>query len=102
MCFVFFFVARTYVIVGSKIVRPGTLYRVIVTLLEDKDPLAVRASLIRDGVELASASASTVGGQTQTLAMQVRRGTYPIGNFCLINYFSFSSGLLYRNYWIYR
>lgn len=42
----------TYLIIASKIVRPSTIYQVVVQLLEEAKPMRVRAALSRDGVEV--------------------------------------------------
>ncbi|KAG8180373.1 hypothetical protein JTE90_025423 [Oedothorax gibbosus] len=45
----------TYFVTASKTVRPGQVYRVTVTVFKSSAPISVRASIQRDGVELASA-----------------------------------------------
>ena len=42
----------TYKIIASRIVRPSTIYQVVVSLLEEAKPMRVRAALSRDGVEV--------------------------------------------------
>ena len=42
----------TYLILASKIVRPSTIYQVVVSLLQEAEPMRVRAALSRDGVEV--------------------------------------------------
>ena len=42
----------TYKIIASQIVRPSTIYQVVVSLLEEAKPMRVRAALSRDGVEV--------------------------------------------------
>lgn len=46
----------TYFIVASRMVRPGQLYRVAVQVLSTQQPIAVRASIARDGVEMSADS----------------------------------------------
>lgn len=62
---------RTYFIVASKLVRPGQLYRVSVTILQEKQPLTVRASISRNGVEMTSDYKAVKEGITETLLMRV-------------------------------
>lgn len=45
----------TYFVLASRIVRPGQVYRVSVTIYKSTSPIYVRASLQRNGVELSSA-----------------------------------------------
>lgn len=45
---------RTYFIVASKRVRPGHIYKVAVNILKADHSVNIRASIQRDGVELAS------------------------------------------------
>lgn len=64
---------------ASKLVRPGQLYRVSVTVLHEKQPLTVRASISRDAVEMTSDYKAIKEGITETLLMrvicfQLRRG----------------------------
>lgn len=61
----------TYFIVASKLVRPGQLYRVSVTVLQEKQPLTVRASISRNGVEMTSDYKAVKEGITETLLMRV-------------------------------
>lgn len=62
---------RTYFVVASKLVRPGQLYRVSVTVLQEKQPLTVRASISRNGVEMTSDYKAVKEGITETLLMRV-------------------------------
>lgn len=63
---------RTYFIVASKMVRPGQLYRVSVTVLQEKQPLTVRASISRNGVEMSTDYKAVKEGIPETLLMRVR------------------------------
>ncbi|CAG9763793.1 unnamed protein product [Ceutorhynchus assimilis] len=61
----------TYFVVASKMVRPGQLYRVSVTVLKEKQPLIVRASISRNGVEMSTDHKDVKEGIPETLLMQV-------------------------------
>ncbi|XP_066263111.1 CD109 antigen [Euwallacea similis] len=61
----------TYFVVASKMVRPGQLYRVSVTVLKEKQPLIVRASISRNGVEMSSDYKPVKEGILETLLMRV-------------------------------
>jgi len=69
-CLLFFF--RTYFIVASKIVRPGQLYRVAVTVLQAARPLMVRANIQRNGVEVSADHKEVKAGIPEILLMRVR------------------------------
>ncbi|CAG9763786.1 unnamed protein product [Ceutorhynchus assimilis] len=60
-----------YFVVASKMVRPGQLYRVSVTVLKEKQPLIVRASISRNGVEMSTDHKDVKEGIPETLLMQV-------------------------------
>ncbi|RZF41336.1 hypothetical protein LSTR_LSTR000050 [Laodelphax striatellus] len=61
----------TYFIVASKIVRPGQVYRIAVTVFKSKHPLTVRSSIQRNGVEIAADSQNIKEGIPETLIMRV-------------------------------
>nr|CAI5865848.1 unnamed protein product [Callosobruchus analis] len=61
----------TYFIVASKMVRPGQLYRVSALVLKEKQPLTVRASIQRNGVEVSSDYKDVKEGIPETLLMRV-------------------------------
>ncbi|XP_053673815.1 CD109 antigen [Anopheles nili] len=61
----------TYFIVASRIVRPGQVYKVSVSVLESHLPLGVRASISRDGVEMSSEVKPITVGVPETLLMRV-------------------------------
>lgn len=67
---IFFF--RNYFVVASRIVRPGQIYRVSVTVYKAKQPISVRASIQRNGVELASEISVIKEGIPETLLLLVR------------------------------
>nr|BAR45625.1 macroglobulin complement-related 1 [Scolopendra japonica] len=46
----------TYLILASKRIRPGSVYRIILHMLQDEIPVNVRASISRDNIEVASSS----------------------------------------------
>lgn len=52
-------------------VRPGHLFRVSVTVLREKQPLTVRASIQRNGVEMSADHKSVKVGIPETLLMRV-------------------------------
>lgn len=62
----------TYFVVASKMVRPNQIYRVFVSVfIESEDPITVRASISRDGVEMSSDSQVIKTGEPETLLMRV-------------------------------
>ncbi|KAF4531995.1 hypothetical protein B566_EDAN006540 [Ephemera danica] len=61
----------SYFIVASKIVRPGQLYRVAVTVLRSNLPVNVRVTMQRDGVEISAARRDVSLGITETIALRV-------------------------------
>lgn len=68
---IYFF--RTYFVVASKLVRPAQLYRVSVTVLKEKQPLTVRASIQRNGVEVSSDHKPVKENIPETLLMRVSK-----------------------------
>ena len=71
-----------YLVLASRLVRPGTIYRVLAVLLDTggevnsdnlRYPLDVRASVSRDGVELASSMKTMGRGDIQMMMMRVGR-----------------------------
>lgn len=68
---IFFF--RTYFIVAGKMVRPGTVYRIAVTVLQAPVPLTIRANIQRNGVELTADSKDVKPGIPEVLLMKVRK-----------------------------
>lgn len=68
----------TYFVVASKMVRPNQIYRVFVSVfIESEDPITVRASISRDGVEMSSDSQIIKTGEPETLLMRVPPTTVP-------------------------
>ncbi|CAG9820933.1 unnamed protein product [Phaedon cochleariae] len=61
----------TYFIVASKMVRPAQLYRVSATVLKEKQPITVRASIQRNGVEISSDHKEVKEGIPETLLMWI-------------------------------
>lgn len=61
----------SYFVVASRMVRPGQLYRVAVTILKEKAPLTVRASIQRNGVEMSADHKDVKVGIPETLLMRV-------------------------------
>lgn len=69
MCFSFI---RTYFIVASRIVRPSQIYRVAVSILTSPiSHLSVRASILRNGVDIGSATQECKPGIPETLLIKV-------------------------------
>ncbi|XP_054723175.1 CD109 antigen-like [Uloborus diversus] len=60
----------TYLVLASKMVRPGQVYRVTVSVLRTKLPITVRASIQRDGVELTTALQEVKQGIPETLLLK--------------------------------
>lgn len=68
----------TYFVLASKMVRPNQIYRVYVSVfIESEDPITVRASISRDGVEMSSDSQIIKTGEPETLLMRVPPTTVP-------------------------
>ena len=64
----------TYLILASRIVRPSTIYQVVVSLLQEAEPMRVRAALSRDGVEVYGNSINLQPLETRPILLQVPRG----------------------------
>ena len=64
----------TYLIIASKIVRPSTIYQVVVSLLEEAKPMRIRAALSRDGVEVYGDHVNMNPKETETILLQVPPG----------------------------
>ncbi|KAJ8966030.1 hypothetical protein NQ317_003730 [Molorchus minor] len=62
---------RTYFVVASRVVRPAQLYRVSVTVLKEEQPITVRASIQRNGVEMSADNKKVKIGIPETLLMRV-------------------------------
>lgn len=58
--------------VASRMVRPGQVYKISVTVYKAKQPISVRASIQRNGVELASDISVIKEGIQETLLLLVR------------------------------
>nr|XP_042903885.1 CD109 antigen isoform X1 [Parasteatoda tepidariorum]XP_042903886.1 CD109 antigen isoform X2 [Parasteatoda tepidariorum]XP_042903887.1 CD109 antigen isoform X3 [Parasteatoda tepidariorum] len=61
----------TYFVMASKMVRPGQVYRVTVSVFHTMFPITVRASIQRDGVELATALQEVKQDMPETLLLKV-------------------------------
>lgn len=61
----------TYFIVASKMVRPGHIYRVSVSVSNVRSSLVVRGSISRDGVEMTHDSKEVKANVLETLLMRV-------------------------------
>lgn len=72
----------TYFIVASRMVRPGHLYRVAVSVLQSSLPMVVQASIQRNGVEIAEEHSEVKEGIPETLVLQVPASSV-VGNYRL-------------------
>ncbi|XP_068210039.1 CD109 antigen-like [Palaemon carinicauda] len=61
----------THMILASRTLRPGSVYRVVVSILYLKHPVDVRASLQKDGVEVSSGRQQVIEGYPETMLLQV-------------------------------
>ncbi|XP_064101086.1 CD109 antigen-like [Macrobrachium nipponense] len=61
----------THMIIASQTLRPGSVYRVVVSILYLRHPVDVRASLQKDGVEVASGRQEVIEGYPETMLLQV-------------------------------
>lgn len=68
---------RTYFVLASRTIRPGQVYRVIATVYRSNLPITVRASIQRNGVELASASQECKARIPETLLLKVPSTSLP-------------------------
>ena len=62
----------TYLILASRVVRPSTIYQVVVSLLEASPPSRVRAALSRDGVEVYGDHVNMQPMETRAILLQVQ------------------------------
>ncbi|GFS99779.1 CD109 antigen [Nephila pilipes] len=67
----------TYFVMASKMVRPGQVYRVTVSIFQTMFPITVRASIQRDGVELATALQEVKQNIPETLLLKVPTTSVP-------------------------
>lgn len=67
----------TYFIVASKMVRPGQIYRVSVSINNVRSALTVRGSISRDGVEMTYDSKDVRENVMETLLMRVPTTSVP-------------------------
>ncbi|KAL0278731.1 UNVERIFIED_CONTAM: hypothetical protein PYX00_000464 [Menopon gallinae] len=63
----------TYFIVAGKMLRPGTVYRVAVNVLQAPVTLTVRANIQRNGVEVSSDTKEVKEGIPETLLLRMPR-----------------------------
>lgn len=68
---------RSYFILASSTIRPGQVYRVTATVYQSNVPITVRASIQRNGVELASASQECKEYIPETLLLRVPPTSLP-------------------------
>ncbi|XP_012283890.1 CD109 antigen [Orussus abietinus] len=70
----------SYFVVASRMVRPGQIYRVAANVLRSPFPMTVRASIQRNGVEIAADHQEVKEGIPETLSMRMPptsvRGSY--------------------------
>jgi len=67
----------TYFIVASRVVRPSQIYRVAVSILTSPISLSVRASILRNGVDIGSATQECKPGIPETLLIKIPSTTVP-------------------------
>lgn len=67
----------TYFIVASRMVRPGQIYRVAVSVYAAQKPITIRASISRDGVEMSADSKNVKDGVPEELLMRVPTTSVP-------------------------
>lgn len=68
---------RSYFILASNTIRPGQVYRVTATVYQSNVPITVRASIQRNGVELASGSQECKELIPETLLLRVPPTSLP-------------------------
>lgn len=61
----------TYFIVASRMVRPGLIYQVSVSILQAKYPITVHASISCDGVQISGDDKDVKEGIPETLLMRI-------------------------------
>ncbi|XP_016968593.1 CD109 antigen [Drosophila biarmipes] len=61
----------TYFIVASRMVRPGLIYQVSVSILQAQYPITVHASIACDGVQISGDSKDVKEGVPETLLMRI-------------------------------
>ncbi|XP_022237429.1 CD109 antigen-like [Limulus polyphemus] len=67
----------TYFILASRVIRPGQPYRVYVTVYRPSIPITVKASIQRDGVDLASTTKQYRSNVPETLLLKVPPNSVP-------------------------
>ncbi|KAK8397834.1 hypothetical protein O3P69_004558 [Scylla paramamosain] len=65
----------THMVVAPQTVRPGALYRCVVTILRLDYPVEVRATIMRDGEEITGASNVITRDYPETLLLQIPKST---------------------------
>ncbi|KAK3858623.1 hypothetical protein Pcinc_035182 [Petrolisthes cinctipes] len=61
----------THIVVAPQTLRPGAVYRCVVNILNLEHPVDVRASLSKDGIEIATAREEIIKGYPETLLLQI-------------------------------
>ncbi|XP_053614245.1 CD109 antigen [Plodia interpunctella] len=67
----------TYFIVASKIVRPGQIYKISASILKARLQMTIRASISRDGVEIADILQRVKEGVPEILNMRIPVNSVP-------------------------
>ena len=73
----------TYLILASRIVRPASIYQIIVSLLREAKPMRVKASLSRDGVEVYGADTELDPEHSRPILLLVPPGYNPANQYRL-------------------
>ncbi|GAB6022547.1 hypothetical protein CHUAL_006653 [Chamberlinius hualienensis] len=61
----------SYFILASQIVRPGSVYSVVVNMLEPTATTHIAATVSRDGVEIAAGESTLIGANSETLLLRI-------------------------------
>lgn len=69
ICFIDIF--STYFVVASRMVRPGQIYKISVSILKARLKMTVRASISNNGVEVTHVNEEVKQGIPETLIMKV-------------------------------
>ena len=67
----YFLTFSTHMVVAPRTLRPGAVYRCVVSILHLDFPVGVRASLQRDGVEITYEEKEVIKGYPEALLLQV-------------------------------
>ncbi|XP_023330082.1 CD109 antigen [Eurytemora carolleeae] len=64
----------TYLILASRIIRPSSIYQIVVNLYAEAEPMRVKASLSRDGVEVSGSDEFLSSLEAKSILLQVPEG----------------------------